>query len=155
MNYRSTMHRLHAASVVIAIVAATLTGCGGPSSPPPATVTHTSTVTVAQPAPVPAIAEPAPALPPPAAAEPAPAAMTWTMPNLIGRNLQYAQDEIQRITGEAIFYTSSTDLTGKARNQILDRNWQVCSSTPPPGSTITKDTSIDFGVVRIDIETCP
>ena len=33
--------------------------------------------------------------------------------------------------------------------------WQVCTSTPPPGSTITKDTTIDFGVVPIDVEDCP
>jgi hypothetical protein len=80
---------------------------------------------------------------------------TWTMPNLVGRNLQDAQDEVQRITNDAIFYTGSTDLTGQGRNQVLDRNWQVCTSTPAPGEPITKDTRIDFGVVRIDVETCP
>ncbi len=77
------------------------------------------------------------------------------MPDLIGANLQDAQDAIQKLTNEEIFYTGSTDLTGQGRNQIIDNNWQVCTSTPAPGEPITKDTKIDFGVVRIDTETCP
>jgi hypothetical protein len=77
------------------------------------------------------------------------------MPNLIGRNLQAAQDAIQALTGNPAFFSSSTDLTGKGRMQVLDRNWQVCSSTPPPGATFTSDTAVDFGVVKIDTETCP
>lgn len=77
------------------------------------------------------------------------------MPNLIGRNLQDAQDAIQALTNHEVFYSGSTDLTGQGRNQILDRNWQVCTSTPPPGASFTKDTVIDFGVVRIDVEHCP
>ncbi|OBB00850.1 hypothetical protein A5662_14245 [Mycobacteriaceae bacterium 1482268.1] len=77
------------------------------------------------------------------------------MPDLRGRNLQDAQDTIQQLTNNQVFMTGSTDLTGQARNQIMDRNWQVCTSTPAPGETFTKTTSIDFGVVRIDTETCP
>lgn len=150
MTYDSPMHRLLAVSAGLTLIAAPLAACSTQTPLPAATVTQTSTVTVthaAEPAAEPGVAET-----PAVAAEPA---MAWTMPDLIGRNLQYAQDEIQRITANAIFYTSSTDLTGKARNQVLDRNWQVCSSTPPPGTSITKDTTIDFGVVRIDTETCP
>ncbi len=77
------------------------------------------------------------------------------MPNLRGKNLQAAQDAIQALTNNAVFFTSSTDLTGQTRNQIMDRNWQVCTSTPAPGETFTAETHIDFGVVRIDTETCP
>ena len=77
------------------------------------------------------------------------------MPNLIGRNLQDAQDAIQAVTNNEVFFSGSTDLTGQGRNQVVDANWQVCTSTPPPGATITKDTAIDFGVVRIDVEDCP
>lgn len=149
MTYAPQMHRWSAASVAVLIATELLTACSSPTPPPAATVTHTRSITVTQAAPA---AEPGIAETPATALEPA---MAWTMPNLIGKNLQYAQDEIQRITDNAIFYTSSTDLSGQARNQVLDRNWQVCSSTPPPGSNITKDTSIDFGVVRIDTESCP
>jgi hypothetical protein len=77
------------------------------------------------------------------------------MPDLIGSNLQDAQDAIQKLTNNEVFFSGSTDLTGKGRNQIMDANWQVCTSKPPPGTTITKDTMIDFGVVRVDSESCP
>ena len=56
---------------------------------------------------------------------------TWTMPNLIGHDLQGAQDAIQSLTSDAVWYSGSTDLTGKGRMQILDRDWVVCTSTPP------------------------
>ena len=87
---------------------------------------------------------------PAAAAEP-----SWTMPNLIGMNLQGAQDAIQALTRDAVWYSGSTDLTGKGRAQVLDRNWQVCTSTPVPGTRFTASTRVEFGVVRIDTETCP
>lgn len=76
---------------------------------------------------------------PSASAEPA-----WTMPNLIGKDLQGAQDAIQSLTHGAVWFSSSTDLTGKGRAQVIDRNWQVCSSTPPPGAKFGTSTSIDF-----------
>jgi len=80
---------------------------------------------------------------------------TWAMPDLRGRNLQEAQNTIQALTDNEVFFTGSTDLTGQGREQLVDRNWQVCSSTPPPGEQFTKGTSIDFGVVKLDSETCP
>lgn len=49
----------------------------------------------------------------------------------------------------------STDLTGEGRRQVMDRNWQVCTSTPAPGESLTADTTVDFGVVRVDNESCP
>lgn len=88
-------------------------------------------------------------LSPVAAAEP-----SWTMPNLIGMDLQGAQDAIQSLTRGEVWFSSSTDLTGKGRAQVSDRNWQVCSSTPPPGAKFTVSTGIDFGLVRIS-EECP
>jgi hypothetical protein len=79
---------------------------------------------------------------------------SWTMPNLSGVDLQGAQDAIQSLTHGKVWYSSSTDLTGKGRAQIVDRNWIVCSSTPAPGTAFTTTTNIYFGVVR-DTETCP
>lgn len=87
---------------------------------------------------------------PAATAEP-----SWNMPNLIGMDLQGAQDAIQSVSGGQVWFSSSTDLTGQDRAQMSDRNWQVCSSTPAPGATFTVSTNIDFGVVRIDSEECP
>jgi hypothetical protein len=73
---------------------------------------------------------------------------SWTMPDLTGVDLQGAQDAIQSLTDGAVWFSSSTDLTGQGRAQVMDRNWTVCSSTPSPGTTFTTTTSIDFGVVR-------
>lgn len=82
-------------------------------------------------------------------------AQTWTMPNMIGKDLQGAQDEIQSITDGKVWYSGSTDLTGRDRMQIIDRAWMVCTSTPPPGAPFTTTTEINFGVVKMDIESCP
>jgi len=80
---------------------------------------------------------------------------SWTMPDLRGRNLQSAQDAIQALTHDAIWYTGSHDATGADRHQWLDRDWQVCSQTVAPGRKITPKTRINFGVVRVQTETCP
>ena len=89
-----------------------------------------------------------------AGAAPAQSDPSWTMPNLVGTDLQGAQDTIQSVTHGKVWFSSSTDLTGQGRAQIVDRNWVVCSSTPSPGAAFTATTTIDFGVVR-DTETCP
>jgi hypothetical protein len=82
-------------------------------------------------------------------------AQSWTMPDLIGKDLQGAQDEIQSVSGGQVWFSGSTDLTGQGRAQILDRAWVVCTSTPPPGAAFTTTTEINFGVVKKDIESCP
>lgn len=79
---------------------------------------------------------------------------SWTMPDLIGKDLQGAQDAIQSLTDGEVWFSGSTDLTGKGRAQISDRNWQVCSSTPAVGARFTASTEIDFEVVRVS-EDCP
>jgi hypothetical protein len=113
-------------------VAYGLTGCGGGGgSSAVSTVTATTEVTVN-----------------------APPAESWTMPNETGKTLQAAQDDLQALTGNPGFISTSEDLTGQGRQQIMDRNWQVCSSTPAPGSSFTAQTNVVFGVVR-DTETCP
>jgi len=88
-----------------------------------------------------------------AVAIPASAEPSWTMPNLIGSDLQGAQDAIQSVSNGQVWLSTSTDLSGEGRAQIVDRNWTVCSSTPAPGASFTATTAIDFGVVR-DTETC-
>lgn len=83
------------------------------------------------------------------AAEPSPSSTTrhatthraaddgFVMPNEVGKVLQTAQDDIQRVTGDPIFITRSQDATGQHRFQILDRDWKVCSQHVKPGATIT------------------
>lgn len=81
-------------------------------------------------------------------------AESWTMPDLTGKDLQTAQDSIQSLTNDAIFFSDSHDVSGQDRMQVLDRGWQVCDQDPGPGTEITADTDIDFGVVR-ESEQCP
>jgi hypothetical protein len=83
-----------------------------------------------------------------------PSRSVWAWPNLIGHDLQGAQDATQSLTHDAVWLSTSTDLTGRGRAQIVDRNWTVCTSTPAPGTTITTTTAITFGVVK-DTEVCP
>jgi hypothetical protein len=78
----------------------------------------------------------------------------WNMPNEVGVNLQQAQNEIKKLTGNLIFFTSSHDVSGKGRHQILDKDWKVCSQNIPTGGAITIGTKIDFGTVKL-AETCP
>jgi len=83
-----------------------------------------------------------------------PAKKTFTMPDEVGANLQDAQDDIQRVTGDEYFYTSSTDALGASRMQIIDSNWQVCSQNVKPGAQFDADADISFAAVKLD-EDCP
>jgi hypothetical protein len=74
----------------------------------------------------------------------------WTMPNLVGKNLQEAQDAIQELTGFEIPITTSHDASGAGREQLLDRNWKVCSQNIAAGAEISSTSRIDFGAVRTD-----
>jgi hypothetical protein len=86
---------------------------------------------------------------------PVAAADGWVMPNLIGKDLQGAQDAVQSLSDDQVWFSGSTDLTGRGRMQINDRAWVVCSSTPPPGAKFTQNTPVNFGVVRKGVEECP
>lgn len=140
------------------VVTAIVASCSNEESKPQTTVTVHDTVTATSRIEVPQTsAAIAPTQAPPTDMPPssAGASQTWIMPDLTGRNLQAAQDAIQAMTNNAVVYSSSTDLTGQGRNQVMDRNWRVCSSTPPPGAVFDASTPVDFGVVRIDTENCP
>jgi hypothetical protein len=138
----------HLVSAAAAVAAAALTACGAqppPAPPPPA---PTESVTVTLPAP-PTIVYP-PTVVPSVVQTPA---ASWTMPNMVGSGLQDAQDAIQELTGFGIMLTTSHDATGQNRMQIADRNWKVCTQNVPPGGTITRETRIDFGAVKLE-ESC-
>lgn len=55
------------------------------------------------------------------------------MPDVVGMNLQAAQDRIQTL---GVFYSRSEDATGAGRAQVLDRNWVVAAQSPEPGVLI-------------------
>jgi hypothetical protein len=130
-------------SVGACAVAFLAAGCGNPSSPSQDPTTTIPTTTT----------PPVQAEPPPAAETPE-AAQQWPMPDLVGQVLQDAQDQIQALTGGAVFFTDSHDLSGQDRNQVLDANWQVCTQNLAPGAAVTSASLIDVGVVKLS-ETCP
>ena len=72
----------------------------------------------------------------------------WTMPNLVGSQLQRAQNAVQKLTGNPLFRTRSHDATGRKRRQVIDSNWKVCTQNVPAGKKFTRDTVIDFGAVK-------
>ena len=76
------------------------------------------------------------------------------MPNEVGKVLQTAQDDIQRVSDNPIFFTHSTDAAGQGRHQILDSDWRVCSQNIAAGKRVSQKTDITFSVVKID-EACP
>lgn len=132
------------APLIAGAAMALLAGCAGspaPAPPPaPAPVSPTSAVTAAPP-----LTEPSPTV---VIATEGPA--SWTMPNLVGSNLQQAQDDIQALTGFEIPVTYSHDETGAGREQLLDRNWTVCSQNIPAGAEITRNSRIDLGAVKVN-----
>ncbi len=78
---------------------------------------------------------------------------SFRMPNEVGKDLQSAQDDIQRVSGDPVFFTHSHDLIS-GRMQILDRDWKVCTQDVAPGRKASATEHIDFGVVKQD-ESCP
>lgn len=128
-----------------ALVVVTTSGCGGTSPGDSETSTDTPTAT-------------GPARPEQAPVEEAPVeeapAERWAMPDLVGSTLQDAQDQIQSLTGGAVFHTASHDLTGQGRSQVLDSNWKVCTQNVEAGAPLTTESEIDFGAVKLD-ERCP
>ena len=127
---------------------ATATGCGGSDASddgPVRTVVVTVTVQA------PPTAPPAPAVD--SVPSGAASASSWTMPDLVGVNLQDAQNAIQSLTDFEIAVTTSHDESGAGRQQVVDRNWKVCSQNVAPGEEITTSTRIDFGTVKLE-ESC-
>ena len=126
---RASFPRIFVTVGAIAMAAA-MAACGGATSPPAAAGTTAAS--------------------PRADSRP----VTWTMPDLRGENLQTAQDAIQALTDNPVFYTASEDATGQGRHQINDRNWNVCSQVPAAGATFDDETLITFEAVK-NSEDCP
>ena len=75
----------------------------------------------------------------------APSAQSRPLPNVVGSDLQLAQDTLQA----AGFYAlRSHDAKGLKRNQVLDRAWTVVDQNPAAGRVVATDQVIDLGAVR-------
>ncbi|WP_251063381.1 MULTISPECIES: PASTA domain-containing protein [unclassified Streptomyces] len=74
---------------------------------------------------------------------------TATLPDLVGKNLQAAQDEAQ---AAGFYVLDDQDAGGQNRLQVFDRNWTVCSQEPGAGTHPT-DTLVTLYAVKED-ESC-
>ena len=140
--------------IAIAVVGAgfALAACGTAATPaaaPAAPVTVTVAPPSAAPEPVapvasaptqaPAAAPAVPAAPAAAPATEAPAPVKVPMPDVVGMNLQAAQNLIQEA---GVFLSRSEDATGAGRMQVNDSNWVVVAQTPAPGELIGEGDAV-------------
>ncbi len=68
------------------------------------------------------------------------------MPDVVGMDLQQAQDHIQAVT--ELWYSDSRDATGQGREQLMDSNWVVVGQTPAAGSSLSEDDVPMLDVVK-------
>lgn len=140
-----------AAALTGSLAILSLAACGQSSppaaTPPPVTVTATATAT-AQPATPTPTPTPTPASPTPAASA---SATTFTMPKLVGQNLQLAQDILQK---HGSYLMDQEDAMGLDRFQVNDSNWKVCSQSPKAGAKTDVSTVTVLSSVKLS-EECP
>ena len=131
-----------------AAAALVLAGCGGGGSDnasQPAASLSVVTVT----AETPLAATPSPAStatqasprtsPSPAAPTTSAAATAGTVPNVVGKDHQFAQDTMQ---AAGFHNLTEEDATGQGRSLIFDRGWVVVSQQPKGGTKAASDTTI-------------
>ncbi|MGW0246055.1 hypothetical protein ACWDYH_05380 [Nocardia goodfellowii] len=70
---------------------------------------------------------------------PTTAAAPVAMPSVVCLNLQAAQNAIQ---AAGVWYSRSTDATGRGRMQLSDRNWIVVAQSPAPGVLIGEGDAV-------------
>ena len=151
---RGTRSRRSAVALSFAVVAAVSACSSGESESDSAASsepTAAAPTTPLQQSPSEAPAPPA-STAPPAPTTPAEPAVDFAMPNVVGMDLQSAQDLVQT---NGVWLSVSHDLLG-SRSQAIDLNWIVCDQNIPAGQQVTGDVegAIDFGVVKRG-EVCP
>lgn len=77
------------------------------------------------------------------------AAETAELPDLVGQDLQAAQDAAQ---AAGFYVLDDQDASGQGRLQVMDRNWTVCSQEPKAGTHPTESLVTLFAVK--DGESC-
>lgn len=82
---------------------------------------------------------------PATAPAPAPEPETITVPNVVGKDLQTAQDTMQ---AAGLYGLTSHDSTGLERTQLVDSNWVVTDQSPKGGTKVSPDQTIDLGAKK-------
>lgn len=75
----------------------------------------------------------------------------FTMPALVGRNLQTAQDVLQ---ARGSYLLDQVDATSQNRFQLLDSDWKVCHQSPAAGTQVLKTRLVRLEAVKLS-ERCP
>jgi hypothetical protein len=70
----------------------------------------------------------------------------FTMPRLVGMNLQLAQDLLQ---SKGSYILDQVDHKGLLRIQVLDSNWKVCKQTPSAGKVVLASTVVTLSSVKL------
>jgi hypothetical protein len=71
---------------------------------------------------------------------------TFIMPNLVGMNLQLAQDLLQ---SKGSYLVDQEDFKGLGRFQLIDSNWKVCSQSPTSGKKILTSSLVTLSSVKL------
>ena len=70
----------------------------------------------------------------------------FTMPRVVGMNLQLAQDLLQ---SKGSYVLDQVDHKGLLRIQVLDSNWKVCKQSPSPGKVVLGSTVVTLSSVKL------
>jgi beta-lactam-binding protein with PASTA domain len=70
----------------------------------------------------------------------------FTMPKVVGMNLQLAQDLLQ---SKGSYVLDQVDHKGLFRIQVLDSNWKVCKQSPSPGKVVLASTVVTLSSVKL------
>lgn len=132
----STVHASATAAVVAFAVGLTV-GCGAQPEAVTSTVTAESTTTVTTTEAVDSPAKTAPS---------ASRSDCIKVPDVEGKNHQYAQDTMQ---AAGLYMLAEEDATGQGRMLLLDRNWEVVSQSPAAGKCVKEDTTITLRSKKI------
>ena len=70
----------------------------------------------------------------------------FTMPKVVGMNLQLAQDLLQ---SKGSYIMDQEDYKGLGRFQLVDSNWKVCKQSPAPGKSVPVSTVVTLSAVKL------
>jgi hypothetical protein len=70
----------------------------------------------------------------------------FTMPRVVGMNLQLAQDLLQ---SKGSYILDQVDHKGLLRFQVLDSNWKVCTQSPAAGKVVLASTVVTLSSVKL------
>lgn len=76
--------------------------------------------------------------------EPTPA-KDIAVPDVVGLDLQLAQDTMQ---SAGLYNLTSHDSTGQDRSQLIDRNWKVTEQSPAAGTKVDAGQLVDLGAKK-------